>query len=83
MLRSGLEVGREEVAIMRTVLVALTTLAAIPLVVLGLLGIILGACWYGSETGGWWLGMGIYAMLQASVPCLMLLARTLLRKHEK
>jgi integral membrane sensor domain MASE1 len=66
---------------MRTVLVALTTLAAIPLVVLGLLGIILGACWYG--TGGWWLGMGIYAMLQASVPCLMLLARTLLRKHEK
>ena len=68
---------------MRAVLVALTTLAAIPIVVLGLLAIILGICWWGSETGGFWMGVGIYAMLQASVPCLMLLAWILLRKHEK
>jgi hypothetical protein len=71
------------VAIMHSVLVALTTLAVIPLVVLGLLAIILGICWWGSETGGFWMGVGICAMLQASVPCLMLTAWTLLRKHER
>ena len=68
---------------MRTVLVALTILAFIPLVVLGLLGIILGACWWGSETGGFWMGVGIYAMLLASPPLCLMLAWALPSKHKK
>jgi hypothetical protein len=67
---------------MPTLLGVLAVLIGIPLVGLGLVGIILGACWYGSETGGFWMGVGIYGVLLGSPPCYTA-GWALLRQHNK
>ena len=67
---------------MRAVLAVVTILIGIPLVVMGLLALVLGICWWGSDAGGLCMGVGMYAMMLGSPPCLML-AVALLWKQEK